>query len=133
MCFNELREILITLWRVEEYRIPPPVAMSSLIPVQLRSTGIGILVSGQWVLVRCCSSASKGANRDGLGVWTYPRGGVLMCPTGRRPQGRPGTCLVDYISQFSWECPMEKLKEVAEKKELWGSVFSLLSHINVRK
>ncbi|KAK3538287.1 hypothetical protein QTP70_034769 [Hemibagrus guttatus] len=38
-----------------------------------------------------------------------------VCPTGKRPQGRPRTRWRDYVSQLAWEClrvPPEELEEV---------------------
>ena len=50
-------------------------------------------------------------------------------PTGRRPRGRPRTRWRNYISHLAWErlgIPQEELESVAEEKEAWRALLSLL-------
>ncbi|KAI3354170.1 hypothetical protein L3Q82_018712 [Scortum barcoo] len=52
-----------------------------------------------------------------------------MCPTGRRPRGRPRTRWRDYVSQLAWErlgVPPEELEEVSGVREVWASLLRLL-------
>ena len=48
-----------------------------------------------------------------------------VCPTGRRPRGRPRTCWRGYVSWLVWEhlCVLsEELKEASGEREVWASL-----------
>ncbi|TWW57994.1 hypothetical protein D4764_07G0007130 [Takifugu flavidus] len=52
-----------------------------------------------------------------------------ICPTRRRPRGRPRTRWRDYIPRLAWErlgVPPEELMEVAGERPVWASLLKLL-------
>ncbi|TWW76581.1 hypothetical protein D4764_13G0012430 [Takifugu flavidus] len=52
-----------------------------------------------------------------------------VCPSGRRPPGRPRTRWRDYVFRPAWErlgIPPDELEEVAGEREVWASLLRLL-------
>ena len=52
-----------------------------------------------------------------------------ICPTERRPRGRPRTRWSDYVAQLAWErlgILPEELEEVSGEREVWASLLRQL-------
>ncbi|KAI3363541.1 hypothetical protein L3Q82_012143 [Scortum barcoo] len=87
-----------------------------------------------WVMTERTRSRIQAAEMSFLrrvaGRSLRDRGGVPgVCPTGRRPRGRPRTRWRDYVSRLAWErlgIPLEELEEVSGVREVWASLLRLL-------